>query len=140
MKHIVIALSALLFVSPALGQEAVTKVSVSVKDCKRLVNYKPSENVAYKAGVDVNGNSVVPAHGPGKDPNAFDLPKTITIDFGLDLAGKYGISSAGEQTAKASLFPVVYDLALGGLTVKGKPLTSGDSQAIAKACEQILNK
>ena len=137
MKKIIIVLNALLLVSPALAQE---KVELSVKDCKRLIKHKPSADVAYKPGVDVHGKSVVGAHGPGKDPNAFELPKTITIDFGLDLAGKYGIKGTGEHTATTTLFPVVYDLALGALTVNGKPLAKDDSRAIAKACEQILNK
>ncbi|PHS78162.1 MAG: hypothetical protein COB59_08535 [Rhodospirillaceae bacterium] len=140
MKYLLISLSLLLLNAPALAQEAVSKVLVSLKDCQRLVKHKPRADVAYKAGVDVRGKSVVAAHGPGKDPGAFKLPDKITIDFGLDLKGKYGISGAGEHTATTTLFPVVYDLGMGGLTVNGKRLTTDDSQAIEKACESILNK
>lgn len=140
MKYLVMILSIVLLNSPALAQESKSKISVSLKDCKRLVKHKPRADVAYKAGVDVRGKSVVAAHGPGADLGAFKLPEKITIDFGLDLAGKYGISGAGEHTATTDLFPVVYDLGMGGLTVNGKRLTSDDSRAIEKACESILNK
>jgi len=146
MKKTVLIITTILAGVPALAQDMtpekprlpVTEVSVSLEDCQRLVKHTPSADVAYKPGVDVNGKSVVPAHGDGPAPLEIALPKKIVIDFGIDLAGKYGIIGTGEQTATASLFPIEYDLGMGALTVNGKPLQRDDSRAIAKACKLML--
>lgn len=141
----VIALSAPLCLSAAFAQEASKDAprvaSVSQEDCKRLlkrqVEYTPSDDVAYKPGVDVRGKAVAPANA-GQTLGEIALPDKIIIDFGMDFAGRYGISGAGLHTATADLFTIQYDLALGGLTVNGKPLTPDDSRAVSKACTAML--
>jgi len=145
MKKYVLLLSTVLCAAPALAQDKmvnpvapVTEVSVTAEDCKRLVKHKPSADVAFQPGIDADGNPVIPAHGPGKDPGQIALPKTIVIDFGIDLAGKYGISGAGLQTATSKILTIEYDLGLGGLTVNGRPLGKDDSRAISKACKMLL--
>jgi len=143
MKKTLIILSAVLLSVPAFGEDAaapITKASVSLEDCKRVVKHTPRADVAYKPGVDVHGNPVVGAHGPGEDPSQFPLPDKINIDFGFDLAGKYGISGTGDQTATTDLFKVEYDLGMGGLTVNGKRMNKDDSRAISKACKMMMEK
>lgn len=140
MKKLMLIVGISLMAFPALAQVPTTEATVSLADCKRVVKHKPRADVAYKAGVDVRGKSVVAAQGTGESPGQFKLPEKISIDFGLDLAGKYGVSGTGEQTATTSLFKVEYDLAMGGLTINGKPMSKADSRAIAKACDLILNK
>jgi hypothetical protein len=51
--------------------------------CKIITAHKPADDVAYKAGVDVYGNSVVPA-----DINAapFQAPNVIKVPLDVDLA------------------------------------------------------
>ncbi|MBL4692406.1 MAG: hypothetical protein JKY92_03655 [Magnetovibrio sp.] len=137
MKKTALILSVFLLSNPALAAKD-SKVSVSLKDCQQLTKSVSGADVAYQPGVDVQGNPVVPAEGDFGATHVFKLPKTITIDFGIDLAGKYGISGTGEQTATAPIFKIDYDLAAGDLTVNGKPLTKGDSRAIVKACQLLL--
>jgi hypothetical protein len=146
MKKSVLILSILLWGVPAFAQDMapskptkpVSEVSVRREDCQRLVKHTASADVAYTPGVDVNGKSVVPAHGDGPAPLEIELPKKIVIDFGIDLAGKYGILGTGEQTATTTIFPIEYDLGMNALTINGKPLSSDDSRAIAKACKLLL--
>lgn len=138
MNKVVLILSLVLVSLPAFSAEA-TKAGVSLKDCQRLTKHVPSADVAYTPGVDVRGKPVVPAQGPGGGENAFKLPDKITIDFGIDLAGKYGFSGAGDQTSTAKIMTIGYDLAAGGLTVNGKPLSKDDSRAVKKACQLLLD-
>lgn len=116
------------------------EVSVSLDDCKRLVAHVPSDDVAFKPGVDVRGKAVTPAEGPadGATLGAIDLPDEIVIDFGYDFAGAYGIPNTGLETATANILTISYDLELGGLAINGKPLTKSDARAVAKACELML--
>lgn len=118
----------------------VHEVSVSLEDCRRLVDHVPSADVAYQPGVDVDGNAVVPAEGPeGEQPlGRIQVPDEIVIDFGYDFAGAYGIPDTGLETATANILTVQYDLAAGALTVNGKPLKKADSRAVVKACEMML--
>jgi hypothetical protein len=146
MRVIVILFSAVLSgvcsVSPSLAQSAgatpVTKASMTAEDCRHMVQYIPSDDVAYQPGVDVNGNPVAPADIPSGQ-GQIKIPDQITINFGIDLAGKYGVSGDGFQTATdETLFKIKYDLASGGLTVNGQPLGPQDSRAVAKACTLLL--
>ena len=137
----VIALYAPLAFAQEISKDVPNAASVSLEDCKRLlkrqVEYMPSDDVAYKPGVDVHGNAVAPANA-GPTLNEIAMPDKIVIDFGMDFAGRYGISGAGLHTATADIFTIQYDLALGGLTVNGKPLSQDDSRAVSKACAAML--
>lgn len=120
-----------------VAQEAAP-VTVSREDCQRVVKHTARDDVAYKPGVDVYGNAVVSADVPSD--TQFKVPDIITMDFGLDFAGSYGISGAGDVTSTTDLFAITYDMGQGALTVNGEPLTKADSQAVARACEQALGK
>ncbi len=67
--------------------------------CTKLTQHQPDEDVTYRAGVDVNGNAVVPADiNAGFQPNtSFEIPVTIdlaerlNIDVdGLELEPSFG--------------------------------------------------
>lgn len=145
MKNILTSFSALVcafaVTAPALAQDApppvVSEASVSLSDCRRIVKHVPSADVAYKVGVDVHGNPVVPAD---VEPalGGIKLPDEVVIDFGFDFAGRYGIPGTGLYTATAGILTINYDLALGALTVNGKPLDRADSRAVTKACTMML--
>lgn len=147
MKSFLTLLSVLLCASAASAddvvsdapKQVVTELSVSLENCRRLVPHQAQDDVAYQPGVDVNGNPVVPAD---IEPvlGQIQPPDEIVIDFGLDLAGRYGISDSGLYTATAGILIVNYDIALGTLTVNGKPLLKDDARAIARACKMMLEK
>lgn len=120
-------------------KQVVTELSISLEDCRRLVPHQPRDDVAYKPGVDVNGNPVVPAD---VEPMLGQIlpPDEIVIDFGIDLAGRYGISGSGLYTATAGILTVHYDLASGALSINGKPLLKDDARAIARACKMMLKE
>lgn len=119
----------------------VHEVSISLEDCRRLVAHVPGADVAYQPGVDVDSNPVVPAEGPGSEQTLgkIKVPDEIVIDFGFDFAGAYGIPNTGLETATANILTITYDLAMGALTVNGKPLKRGDARAVARACEMMLS-
>lgn len=139
MKRSVVLLSVALSAFSAVAAEPqAPQVTVSAEDCKRVIKHTPRADVTYQPGVDVRGKSVVPAGTANDSP--FKVPDKIVMDFGLDFAGSYGISGAGATTATSDLFAITYDIAQGGLTVNGQPLSKGDAQAVARACKQMLDQ
>lgn len=115
----------------------VSEFSISLNDCRQRVPHQPQDDVAYQPGVDVHGNPVVPAD---IQPMLGQIqpPDEIVIDFGIDLAGRYGISGTGLITATAGILTVNYDITSGTLMVNGKPLLKDDARAVAKACKMML--
>jgi hypothetical protein len=142
MKQVYLALMVSLMATPALaqntGEATVTHATVRLDDCKRLVKYMPSADVAYKPGVDVHGNAVKSAED--RPLGAIEVPQEIVIDFGIDLAGRYGFGAAGLFDATAAIATIKYDIGTGGLTMNGKPLLDADSQAIEAACALRLQQ
>ena len=122
---------------PVAPQAMVSLASVSLDDCRRLVGHAARPDATYQAGVDVRGNPVVPAEGQA-ELGQIQVPDEIVIDFGLDLAGRYGIASTGLMSATAGILFINYDLGLGALTINGKPLNRDDSRAVAKACAMMV--
>lgn len=78
----------IIFSSASFAQETALPFS----ECRILPDYKSQDNVAYKAGVDVHGKSVVPA-----DINAsqIDVPETMVVPLTVDMAR--GLSGAGAK-------------------------------------------
>jgi len=119
-------------------EKKVTHMSVSLEDCRRLTRHQARDDVAYKAGVDVRGKAVAPADLPSREAlplGAIKVPDEIVIDFGLDLAGRYGFGAAALFDATAGIATIEYDLGTGGLTFNGKPLLDEDARAIERACK-----
>lgn len=133
-----------LFSTSSVAEEAgqvaptVTQVSVSIEDCKRVVRHQARDDVAYKPGVDVRGKAVVPADR--QVLGAIQPPDEIVIDFGLDLAGRYGFPGAALFDATAGIGTVHYDIDTGGLTFNGKALLKDDSRAVERACKMLLER
>lgn len=121
------AVSSLLAVS--VWAQGGAQVTVSKRDCQRLIKHAPSADVTYKAGVDVRGKKV---KGADLNPSTIQVPKQITIPLGMEFAGKYGIGAGYDATSTVGT--IKYDLASGGLTYNGKPLTDSDTRAIERAC------
>lgn len=128
---------------PAVAQQqvepvvkSVTHMSVSVEDCRRLVKYQAAPDTHYKPGVDVRGKAVTPADLPPL--GAIEPPDEIVIDFGLDLAGRYGFGGAALFDATAGIATIEYDQESGRLTFNGKPLLNEDVRAVEAACRMLL--
>lgn len=139
MAFRLIPILVLLLAFPVFAEEGagtVTQMSVSLDDCKRLTRHKARDDVTYQPGVDVRGKSVTPADV--QPLGAITVPDEIVIDFGLDLAGRYGFGAAALFDATAGIATIHYDLATGGLTFNGKPLLSEDARAIERACKMRL--
>ena len=55
------ALAAVFMLATGYAQAADTKVKVSARDCRKLVQHQARSNVNYKPGVDVRGRKIVGA-------------------------------------------------------------------------------
>lgn len=119
----------------------LTHMSISLADCKKLTQDRMRNDVTFKPGVDVNGRHVVPAAGDFATGDfatgILKAPDEIVIDFGLDLAGRYGIVGSGFYKVTAGILTVHFDPDTGKLTFNGKPLLRADAQAVTKACETL---
>ncbi len=83
----------MLFSSPALAQENTTP-----PECSLLKDHVAKDNVTYQSGVDVNGNSVVPAdlNAPVIDlPDSFVVPLTVDVATKLNNAAAMGVDGKG---------------------------------------------
>ncbi len=120
----------------ATDVRAAGKLTVSKKDCARIVDHAPSADVAYKPGTDAYGRKVVPADLGGGSP--IKLPKEITIDIGIDLEEKYGLGAGGDYTGTANIGKV--KVKNGRVTFNGQPLGNREQQAITAACRESYKK
>ena len=61
------------------------ELAVEKMICQQLYVHKPSDDVAYKAGVDVDGNAVAPADLPA-DAAQIDVSDYLEVPLTVDLA------------------------------------------------------
>ena len=113
-------------------------VKVTRETCNHVVAHQPSADVAYKPGVDVNGNSVAPAN-LNNDPQ-IGVPKEIVIPITIDLQQRLGHSKTDRKyDSDAQIGVVTYRD--GQVFYNGKPLQGGQTEIkIAAACQKILNR
>ena len=118
---------------PAWAQQG----RISRTDCSRLVQHRPSADVAYQPGVDARGRPVAPADLSG---GVQVQPRTeFTIDIEVDLQRRFGVpANANLYQPKAKV---------GSITVKGdkayfdgQPLTDQTQDALAAYCAAELKK
>ena len=119
---------------PAVSAEAEAKVTISKRDCQRLVRHQARADVVFKPGVDVRGNKVTGAN-LNRDQE-IKLPREFSFNLNIDIAQKYGLDAKGLSA----------DMAIGKVTVKGRNvyfkdqrLDSGDHVAVTAQCQKILN-
>ena len=122
----------LMFALPFAAQ--AEKLTVTREQCGHVVAHTPDASVAYQPGVTADGRSVAPADLGG----GFIVkpPDKITIDIDLALRERLGMSDAvGRHIGDSSLGKVVIEN--GRATFNGKPLATGDQNAIAAACREL---
>lgn len=124
-----IFLGAVILLGP--GSAGAQTVSITDRDCARIVHYSAPPDVAYQPGVDVHGRPVAPAD-LNPQPQVGNQP--ITIDITADLH-KYGV-----PLTSPLLLP---GARLGQVTVEdngrrvyfnGQTLGDTEEKAIADAC------
>ncbi|MDA0786872.1 MAG: hypothetical protein O3B37_11355 [Proteobacteria bacterium] len=91
-----------------------------------------SADVAYRPGVDVNGNAVAPA-----DLNAqpqIAVPDVISIPVTIDLATNLGINTPFLARPTVGEVQITRD---GRVTFNGQPIGGAAQQELAKRCQQV---
>jgi len=74
----------------AFAQEGMEQaVSITEKECKKLIRLNSFNSAEYVPGVDMRGNKVVPADL--ENGRKLDLPDEITFSLGIDIAEKYDL-------------------------------------------------
>lgn len=112
------------------------EVTVTPKDCRRLVAHRPANDVAYKPGVDAYGRPVTPADLPGTQ--VIKAPDKITFNITYDALGKLGLTdSPNLLSGEATVGVVSYDISSGRLEFNGAPLTDPEIAVLATACESL---
>lgn len=126
---------------PAQSSLAVdAEINVTKKDCQRVEKHLARNDVAYKPGVDVYGNPVVPAD---MEDNHLLLPENIIIDLSLPLQDLYeGVKGEDEILANAEvqIGKLDYNLSSGKLKFNGQALGDPALNAIAIECRKIYAK
>lgn len=93
------------------AEDKAPKARITKRDCKRLIRHQARADVAYKPGVDVRGNRVVPADASGgftiplPDVFEFNVTKDLTTYLGDDedkLAADKAAAIAAEKTVAAT--------------------------------------
>lgn len=140
MNRICLILTSILAViaEGAFAQSGSTsEVKIDPQDCRRLVQHRPGADVAYKPGVDVNGNPVAAADLPGSA--RITSPNEITIGLTVDVLRRYGVpaDSLLSPGGDASIGTIEYDIASGKLTYNGQSLSDPEQDALAAACSSV---
>ena len=110
MRQVYLALAiaawaAMFAAGTAVAEE--TKITITKKDCRRLVRHTASADVAYRPGVDVRGRKVVPADAGGRVP--LKLPDVFEFNIDVDIR-KY-LGGPEDDAAAASAAVIAADKA-----------------------------
>jgi hypothetical protein len=117
-----------LFVPASYADDIENAVTITEKECRKLIRIHDINGAEYVPDTDSRGNKLVPADLNGG--NQITLPKEITFDLGVDLAERYNLGTG------------VYGKAdLGQVKVKGRnvywngqKLAQTENDAILEAC------
>lgn len=123
MKRCAIFISALVCVGlmsgvgPAAGDDKVKIIDTS--KCRFATRHEPAPDVAYKPGVDVDGNPVVPADINGSQ--VFQPPARVPIRLLIPLSELLDNPPAGLGDTNIDLGLLEVEIATGRLFLNGKP-------------------
>jgi len=127
-------------VPPAVAHDAPSAapiVTISKADCDRLAVHQPAPDVAYQAGVDVNGRPVAPADLNGGIRIA--VPETIRIPIEVDLFDRFGIpANPNLYEADAQVGEVIYRN--GRAYFNGQPLQDETAAELAALCQKVMRE
>ena len=111
----------------------VTSVKMDAKDCARLVQHQPRNDVNYKSGVDAYGKQVVGAELGGG--HKLKLPATIEFPIAFNplkgaAATRFGETSAGVGKVK-------YDISKNTFTFNGQVMNDKAISNLASRCRSV---
>tara|TARA_E500000331_G_scaffold47672_2_gene40468 strand:+ start:509 stop:919 length:411 start_codon:yes stop_codon:yes gene_type:complete len=127
---IIAALVAALMLATGYAQAADTKVKVSARDCRKLVQHQARSNVNYKPGVDVRGRKVVGADLDGG--HKLKLPSTVEFNIGFNPLKGAAATRFGDTSA--SVGKVKYDISKNTFTFNGQPMNDKAMADMARKC------
>lgn len=108
-------------------------IRLTKRQCRHLVvSHKASGDVAYKPGLDVRGNPVVPADLSG----GFEwiTPDEIEFDLAFNPLGNTGLDADDFSNTNANVGTIKYDILSGRLTLNGRPLSDPLLAVIENQC------
>lgn len=115
-----------------LSAAAVT-VTVTDDDCTRLTAHVPDPGVAYRPGVDADGEAVIPADlGGGL---RIEAPKEIEIPIQIDLQRKIGVPVNPDQFQTKDTTVGTVTWRDGRVFYNGQPLLDEETARIARLCQ-----
>lgn len=128
---LLVAVLAAVAVAPALAET----ITITEAGCAALVAHVADADVAYRPGVDVDGEAVAPADLPGA-PQVV-LPDIVHIPITVDLARRFGIPATSDLfKAEAYIGTARVDLRDGRAWFNGKPLSDPEAHALARLCQE----
>ncbi len=132
---VLLALAAL---APATARAET--ITVTAETCAALAEYLPAPDVAYRPGVDVNGNPVAPADLGGTPQ--IEVPQDFTIAITVEIARVLGIPAfpdparPQDDTYKPEANIGIVTYKDGRFAFNGQPLQSDAEAALARLCER----
>ncbi|TAH33082.1 MAG: hypothetical protein EYC62_07175 [Alphaproteobacteria bacterium] len=138
MKKIFIIGVLVWLVFPAWAAE----LTLTTDDCEYFVPHTPDDDVAFKPGLDINGDSVTPAD---LNDNAIELPQKISIPIILQLETQTqndppGSVKIGQLENQAGLGTLTYDTKTRQLFYRDKLVSDSSRQAVIDACKDLDEK
>jgi|GEM_PF-834370 len=139
--------------APAPAAEAPGLLRLDARVCRRwIVEHVPDADVTYRPGVDVRGRPVAPADATNWSQFEALVPDTLTFHIAVDpleasrLRTRWGRplpwdprTRMGVETTDAILGTVTYDLVRNRFLIDGRPLITGQQDALAWACRQAMS-
>lgn len=99
VRPVIAGLSLCLLASAALAEDVT--VTVSARDCARLLRHQPAADVAFKPGEGVKGKRVAPADLPGSGGTLNVLPEVFEIPITINPVGWAERNAATKKKAAA---------------------------------------
>jgi hypothetical protein len=132
---VIFALFTLYLAVPGAQAADSVKVQISKKDCARVVEHVPSDDVAYKAGVDAHGRAVKPADLPG---STLQVPLPDVLEFDIAFNPLKGNSKSKFAETSLSVGKIRYDINRRKITFDGQPLANDNLAVLAAKCKEIM--
>ena len=120
--------------SGAKAADAV-KVQITKKDCARVVEHVPADDVAYRAGVDAHGRAVKPADLPG---STLKVPVPDVLEFDIAFNPLSGSSKSRFAETSLSVGKIRYDINRRKITFNGQPMADDELVVLAAKCKEIM--
>ena len=126
----------------ASGAARAATAIVSREDCSRIIAHAPAPDVAYRPGVDTDGNPVAPADLAGQPRLDIDA-ETVVVEIEVPVRAFTGIpgdsgafTGAGGEIDRfaATARMGVVTIENGVASFNGQPLSPPDLERIAAAC------